>query len=96
MVLISDVLFDSALRLGLPFVPSYLSVSGSVEAMIRGVNYASAGAGIIFSSGSELVQFFPPYISQSAQEDDLFSIINLGENGLHRVSIFHSHSRFSR
>ncbi|KAK6158441.1 hypothetical protein DH2020_005755 [Rehmannia glutinosa] len=43
-----------ALRLGLPFVPSYLGQRGSVDDMIRGVNYASAGAGIIFSSGSEL------------------------------------------
>lgn len=46
-----------ALRLGLPFVPSYLGQSGMVEDMVRGVNYASAGAGIIFSSGSELVAF---------------------------------------
>ncbi|KAL4592743.1 hypothetical protein LXL04_005747 [Taraxacum kok-saghyz] len=45
-----------ALRLGLPFVPSYLGQSGAVEDMIHGVNYASAGAGIIFSSGSELDQ----------------------------------------
>lgn len=28
-----------------------------MEDMIHGVNYASAGAGIIFSSGSELVCF---------------------------------------
>lgn len=48
--------FDvSALRLGLPFVPSYLGQAGSIEEMVLGVNYASAGAGIIFSSGSELV-----------------------------------------
>ncbi|EXB97804.1 GDSL esterase/lipase [Morus notabilis] len=45
-----------ALRLGLPFVPSHLGQSGSVEDMIHGVNYASAGAGIIFTSGSELGQ----------------------------------------
>ncbi|PHT57855.1 hypothetical protein CQW23_00218 [Capsicum baccatum] len=45
-----------ALRLGLPFVPSYLGQAGSIEEMILGVNYASAGAGIIFSSGSELGQ----------------------------------------
>ncbi|PHT92258.1 hypothetical protein T459_00140 [Capsicum annuum] len=43
-------------RLGLPFVPSYLGQAGSTEEMILGVNYASAGAGIIFSSGSELGQ----------------------------------------
>lgn len=34
---------------------SYLGQTGSVEDMIHGVNYASAGAGIIFTSGSELV-----------------------------------------
>lgn len=45
------------MRLGLPFVPSYLGQSGSVEAMVHGVNYASAASGIIFSSGSELVGF---------------------------------------
>ncbi|XP_010529639.1 PREDICTED: GDSL esterase/lipase At5g08460 [Tarenaya hassleriana] len=45
-----------ALRLGLPFVPSYLGQTGTVEDMLHGVNYASAGAGIIFSSGSELGQ----------------------------------------
>ncbi|XP_021905183.1 GDSL esterase/lipase At5g08460 [Carica papaya] len=45
-----------AVRLGLPFVPSYLGHIGAVEDMIQGVNYASAAAGIIFSSGSELGQ----------------------------------------
>lgn len=48
----------SALRLGLPFVPSYLGHVGAVEDMIRGVNYASASAGVIFTSGSELVLLF--------------------------------------
>lgn len=43
------------MKLGLPFVPSYLGQVRSVEDMIQGVNYASAGAGIIFSSGSDLV-----------------------------------------
>jgi len=28
---------------------------GTVEDMTKGVNYASAGAGVVFSSGSELV-----------------------------------------
>lgn len=46
---------QSALRLGLPFVPSYLGQTGAAEDMIQGVNYASAGAGIIYSSGSEMV-----------------------------------------
>ncbi|XP_020088379.1 GDSL esterase/lipase 7-like [Ananas comosus] len=43
-----------ALRLGLPFVPPYLGQSGKVEDMIYGVNYASAAAGILFASGSDL------------------------------------------
>jgi len=38
-------------------VPSYLGQTGAVDDMIHGVNYASAGAGIILSSGSELVCF---------------------------------------
>nr|CAD1839256.1 unnamed protein product [Ananas comosus var. bracteatus] len=42
------------LRLGLPFVPPYLGQSGKVEDMIYGVNYASAAAGILFASGSDL------------------------------------------
>lgn len=50
---------QSASHLGLPFVPSYLGQSGSVEDMVHGLNYASAGAGIIFSSGSELVHSKP-------------------------------------
>ncbi|OEL29176.1 GDSL esterase/lipase 7 [Dichanthelium oligosanthes] len=51
-------------RLGLPFVPPYLeqnmrtSAGGAgitnIDGMIQGVNYASAAAGIISSSGSEL------------------------------------------
>ncbi|KAK9674060.1 hypothetical protein RND81_12G208300 [Saponaria officinalis] len=45
-----------ALRLGLPFVPSYLEQAGSIEGMIHGVNYASAGAGIIFASSTDLGQ----------------------------------------
>lgn len=54
--------FLSALRLGLPFVPSYLGQNGRVEGMIQGLNYASAGAGIIFTSGSELVCFKFPLV----------------------------------
>lgn len=54
--------YSSALRLGLPYVPTYLGQTGSVEDMIHGVNYASAGAGLIFTSGSELVNSLPPFI----------------------------------
>ncbi|KAF3333148.1 GDSL esterase/lipase 7 [Carex littledalei] len=43
-----------ALRLKLPFVRPYLGLSGKVEELVRGVNYASAGAGVLFASGSDL------------------------------------------
>ncbi|XP_050228261.1 GDSL esterase/lipase At5g08460 [Mercurialis annua] len=70
-----------AQRLGLPLVPSYLGQMGSVEDMIHGVNYASAAAGIIYSSGSELGQRIS--LSQQIQQfTDTFQsfIINLGED----------------
>ncbi|KAM7280589.1 hypothetical protein ACFE04_007723 [Oxalis oulophora] len=69
-----------ALRLGLPFVPSYLGQPGTVEAMIKGVNYASAGAGIIFTSGSEMGQriSFTQQIQQFADTRQMF-ILSMGE-----------------
>ncbi|GAB4857571.1 hypothetical protein Ancab_015480 [Ancistrocladus abbreviatus] len=69
-----------ALRLGLPFVPSYLGQAGTVEDMIHGVNYASAGAGIIFSSGSELGQHIS-FTQQIQQITDTFQqfILHMGE-----------------
>lgn len=55
----------AAERLGLPFVPPYLEQNmragaagvgvAQIDGMIQGVNYASAAAGIISSSGSDLV-----------------------------------------
>ncbi|KAG1330439.1 GDSL esterase/lipase 7 [Cocos nucifera] len=45
-----------ALRLGLPFVAPFLGQGGEIEEMIHGVNYASAAAGILFLSGSDLGQ----------------------------------------
>ncbi|KAL8238868.1 hypothetical protein R6Q59_015435 [Mikania micrantha] len=70
-----------ALRLGLPFVPSYLGQSGSVKDMMRGLNYASAGAGIIFSSGSELGQHIS-FSQQIQQVMDTFQqfILTMGEH----------------
>ncbi|KAG6389707.1 hypothetical protein SASPL_151180 [Salvia splendens] len=69
-----------ALQLGLPFVPSFLAQTGSVDDMIRGVNYASAGAGIILSSGSELGQHIS-LTQQIQQVMDTFQqfIITMGE-----------------
>ncbi|KAH7862993.1 hypothetical protein Vadar_011899 [Vaccinium darrowii] len=70
-----------ALRLGLPFVPSYLGQTGNVEDMIHGVNYASAGAGIILSSGSELGQHisFSQQIQQVMDTLQQFSL-SMGED----------------
>ncbi|KAF7828128.1 GDSL esterase/lipase [Senna tora] len=70
-----------ALRLGLPFVPSYLGQTGGVEDMIHGVNYASAGAGIILSSGSELGQHisFNQQIQQFTDTLQQF-ILSMGED----------------
>ncbi|KAJ8451124.1 hypothetical protein Cgig2_026933 [Carnegiea gigantea] len=69
-----------ALRLGLPFVPSYLEQAGKIEDMIHGVNYASAGAGIIVSSGSDLVQHIS-FAQQIQQVTDTSQqlMISMGE-----------------
>ncbi|KAK4490802.1 hypothetical protein RD792_001516 [Penstemon davidsonii] len=82
-----------AMRLGLPFVPSYLGQTGSVNDMIRGVNYASAGAGIIFSSGSELGQHIS-LTQQIQQVMDTFQqfILSMGEDAAYDLfsnSIFY-------
>ncbi|XP_078442911.1 SGNH hydrolase-type esterase superfamily protein [Wolffia australiana] len=45
-----------ALRMDLPFVPSFLGQSGRIEDMIHGVNFASAAAGILYTSGDDLVR----------------------------------------
>ncbi|PSR91430.1 GDSL esterase/lipase [Actinidia chinensis var. chinensis] len=68
-------------RLGLPFVPSYIGQTGPVEDMIHGVNYASAGAGIIFSSGSELGQHisFTQQIQQVMDTYEQFTL-SMGED----------------
>ncbi|XP_027362565.1 GDSL esterase/lipase At5g08460-like [Abrus precatorius] len=70
-----------ALRLGLPFVPSYLGQKGAVEDMMHGVNYASAGAGIILSSGSELGQHIS-FTQQIQQFTDTLQqiILSVGED----------------
>ncbi|CAN1300076.1 GDSL esterase/lipase At5g08460 [Linum perenne] len=69
-----------ALRLGLPFVPSYLGQNGTLDDMMHGVNYASAGAGIIFSSGSELGQRISLTHQVQQFTDSLQTfILNIGE-----------------
>ncbi|XP_073032506.1 GDSL esterase/lipase 7-like isoform X2 [Primulina eburnea] len=82
-----------ALHLGLPFVPSYLGETGSVEDMVQGVNYASAGAGIIFSSGSELGQHISltQQIQQVMDTSQQF-ILSMGEDAAYDLisnSIFY-------
>ncbi|KAF4353222.1 hypothetical protein CsatB_004745 [Cannabis sativa] len=69
-----------AAHLGLPFVPSFLGQSGSVGDMLHGVNYASAGAGIIFTSGSELGQriSFTQQIQQFTDTYEKF-VLSMGE-----------------
>lgn len=81
-----------ASHLGLPLVPNYLGQTGSVNDMIRGVNYASAGAGIIFSSGSELGQHISltQQIQQVMDTVQLF-ILTLGEESANDLT---SHSVF--
>ncbi|KAK4796258.1 hypothetical protein SAY86_028584 [Trapa natans] len=75
-----------ALKLGLPFVPSYLGQIGSVEAMIHGVNFASAASGIIFSSGSELGQHvsFSQQIQQFIDTVQHF-ILHMGEDSTKEI-----------
>ncbi|KAE8722490.1 putative inactive receptor kinase [Hibiscus syriacus] len=70
-----------ALYLGLPFVPSYLGQTGEMEDMVHGVNYASAAAGIIFSSGSELGQHIS-FTHQIQQFGDTYQqfVLGLGED----------------
>ncbi|XP_074278724.1 GDSL esterase/lipase At5g08460-like isoform X2 [Silene latifolia] len=67
--------------LGIPLVPNYLENAGSVEAMIHGVNYASAGAGIIFATGSDLGQrvSFAQQIQQLSDTFQQFKM-NMGED----------------
>ncbi|GLT28801.1 hypothetical protein SLA2020_037070 [Shorea laevis] len=43
-------------KLGIPSPPPYLSVKRNVDAMIKGVNYASGGAGILNDTGLYFVQ----------------------------------------
>jgi len=40
-----------ASKLGIPSPPAYLSVPQNVDALLKGVNYASGGAGILNDTG---------------------------------------------
>ncbi|KAK7300684.1 hypothetical protein RJT34_11532 [Clitoria ternatea] len=43
-------------KLGIPSPPAYLSVSQNVDTLLRGVNYASGGAGILNDTGLYFIQ----------------------------------------
>ncbi|KAJ1391146.1 SGNH hydrolase superfamily [Sesbania bispinosa] len=43
-------------KLGIPSPPAYLSVSQNVDALLKGVNYASGGAGILNDTGLYFIQ----------------------------------------
>ncbi|XP_058100442.1 GDSL esterase/lipase At5g08460-like isoform X2 [Magnolia sinica] len=82
-----------ALHLGLPFVPAFLGQSGSVKDMSQGVNYASAGAGVLFSSGSDLGQHIS-LTQQIQQAMDTFQqfVLSMGEeaaNDMISKSVFY-------
>jgi len=51
--------------LGLPYVPAYVNTLEDDQSILRGVNYASAAAGILDESGRQLVHSFFPYLSVS-------------------------------
>ncbi|KAJ1262068.1 hypothetical protein BS78_09G079000 [Paspalum vaginatum] len=89
-------------RLGLPFVPPYLEQNmrtgaagvglANVDGMIQGVNYASAAAGIISSSGSDLGMHVS-LTQQVQQVEDTYEQLSLalGETAaadLFRRSVF--------
>ncbi|WVZ96903.1 hypothetical protein U9M48_042483 [Paspalum notatum var. saurae] len=90
-------------RLGLPFVPPYLEQNmrtgggggvgpANVDGMIHGVNYASAAAGIISSSGSDLGMHVS-LTQQVQQVEDTYEQLSLalGETAaadLFRRSVF--------
>ena len=45
-------------KLGIPPPPPYLSLSNNDDALLKGVNYASGGAGILNDTGLYFVCFF--------------------------------------
>lgn len=45
-------------KLGIPSPPAYLSVSQNDEALLKGINYASGGAGILNDTGLYFIQRF--------------------------------------
>jgi len=72
--------FFAAEKLGIPSPPAYLSVSQNVDTLLKGVNYASGGAGILNDTGLYFVSIiqalrilFTGY-NFSGLSSDLFSI----------------------
>ncbi|KAF5817630.1 hypothetical protein HanXRQr2_Chr02g0055321 [Helianthus annuus] len=76
LILLNRLCFGTASRTSV--CPKLPRSSGSVQDMMRGLNYASAGAGIIFSSGSELHISFGQQIQQVMDTFQQF-ILTMGE-----------------
>ena len=49
----------AAAKLGIPSPPAYLSISPTDDAILKGVNYASGGAGILNDTGLYFVISIP-------------------------------------
>ncbi|KAJ0840600.1 putative triacylglycerol lipase [Helianthus annuus] len=54
--IICTFLFDAAEKLGIPSPPPYLSLNRQDDAVLKGVNYASGGAGILNDTGIYFIE----------------------------------------
>ena len=48
-------------KMGLPYPPSYLNPRSQGPVILQGLNYGSAGSGILDSTGYDLVSFFADF-----------------------------------
>jgi len=71
----------AAAKLGIPSPPAYLSVSQNVDTLLKGVNYASGGAGILNDTGLYFVSMIQVLIF-------LFTDYNLSDFSSNIFSIF--------
>lgn len=53
------MVITTAAKLGIPSPPAYLSLSPMDDAILKGVNYASGGAGILNDTGLYFVISIP-------------------------------------
>lgn len=56
----------AAAKLGISSPPPYLSLSMNDDALLKGVNYASGGAGILNDTGLYFVKTFLPLVETSS------------------------------